>query len=110
MKNKNDRGYQEVVATHLIFKTAKTSGPTLAKKIKMSWLANSQGTHQDAREASGKLIMKLPYFKRLFASHLDRQPIRYLLPKGGVPILAGPAVIQRFTAMARSYKPSPFGI
>lgn len=54
-----------------------------------------------AQENDGKFSLKIPYFKRLFSG---KQKVRYILPKGGVPINAGPDVINRITAMARMKK------
>jgi hypothetical protein len=51
--------------------------------------------------SDGKFSLKVPYFKRLFSG---KKKVRYILPKGGVPIIAGPDVINRITAMARMKK------
>lgn len=49
----------------------------------------------------GEFSLKIPYLKRLFSG---KKKVRYILPKGGVPIIAGPDVINRITAMARMKK------
>jgi hypothetical protein len=84
MLTNNQTNYENVLITKLVLNVKKRSG--------------------------GKIIMNLPHFRTFFFNRFNRKKIRYVMPKGGVPILAGPAVIERFTAMAKSRKMSYFSI
>lgn len=72
---------------------------TGSKQMSISLKSNSNSFITQASD--GKFSLRIPYFKRLFSG---KKKVRYILPKGGVPIIAGPDVINRITAMARMKK------
>ncbi|MEI7620755.1 MAG: hypothetical protein WCJ57_04280 [Candidatus Falkowbacteria bacterium] len=72
---------------------------TGSKQMSMSLKSNSNSFITQASD--GKFSLRIPYLKRLFSG---KKKVRYILPKGGVPIIAGPDVINRITAMARMKK------
>ncbi len=72
---------------------------TGSKQMGISLKSNSNNFVTQASD--GKFSLKIPYLQRLFSG---KKKVRYILPKGGVPITAGPDVINRITAMARMKK------
>lgn len=91
MKNKQ-RTYQDVLVTHLVLKSHDH------KKVQMS--LKTDKPELSSRKDQG-FFMKIPYMKKILSS---KKKVRYVVPKGGVPIIAGPDVISRMTAMARMKK------
>lgn len=73
----------------------------LSGSKQMSISLKNDNNNLITQASDGKFSLKIPYFKRLFSG---KQKVRYILPKGGVPITAGPDVINRITAMARMKK------
>jgi len=82
--------YQDVLVTHLVLKTdgSKKSSPL-------------------SRHMNVSLQSDQPKMKDMSWAH---RKARYVLPKNGVPIIAGPDVIEKFTAMARMKKLSFFSL
>lgn len=89
MTNKNQSPYQEVVVSHVVLSGAH-------KQMAVSLKSEKHGFVN--RLENGKFTWRIPYFKKLLSG---KKKVRYILPKGGVPIVAGPDVINRLTAMAR---------
>jgi len=81
----------EVIVSRVILTGSKQMGISL----------KSDSNNFVSQASDGKFSLKISYFQRLFSG---KKKVRYILPKGGVPITAGPDVINRITAMARMKK------